>query len=101
MGVLDGCGRVVDGARSADDEKTVILAVDDCNGLFAALDDCLECGGRGWDLGGEELGWYKGILTDDCKLVSILLAVEPEPGGGGFVLRVSSMISLKFMVGMW
>jgi hypothetical protein len=57
----------VHGARTADDEETVIALLDDLNGLFAALEDGRDgvCG-RG-DLRCEELGLDERVLTEDWR----------------------------------
>jgi hypothetical protein len=57
----------VHGARTADDEKTVIALLDDLNGLFAALEN----GGNGvcgsGDLRCEKLGLDERVLTEDWR----------------------------------
>jgi hypothetical protein len=55
----------VHGARTANDEKTVIALLDDLNSLFAALEN----GGlgvcRGRDLRSEKLGLDKRVVAED------------------------------------
>jgi len=65
--VLDGSLGVVHGARTADDEKTVIALLNDLNGLFAALEHSRDgvCGSG--DLRSEELGLDERVLTEDWR----------------------------------
>lgn len=68
--VLEGGGWVVDGAWADDDEKAVVLAHDNLNGILAALDDGLEGGIGDWNLREEELRWDQWILTENCIVIT-------------------------------
>jgi hypothetical protein len=52
-------------AGSDHDQQAVIFLCDDARSLFATLDDCLL--GVGWNgnLGGEELGWDEGVVSEN------------------------------------
>lgn len=67
LAVLEGSGRVVDGAWAADDEKAVGCAHDDLNGILATLHDGLEGGLGDGDLREEQLRWDQWILAKDWE----------------------------------
>jgi hypothetical protein len=67
--VLLGGSRVVDGARTNDDEKSVALAEDNVGSILTALDNGL-CGLLGQrDLGGEESRRDQRILSKDSGII--------------------------------
>jgi hypothetical protein len=65
LAVLDGGLWVMEGAWTADDEKTVGSAHDDLNGILATLDDDLLCSFGDGDFGEKQLRWDQRILTKD------------------------------------
>jgi hypothetical protein len=67
VAVLEGGGGVVDGARADDDEQAVVVAHDDALGLATALDDGLQGGIGGGELGDEQARRDERVLALDCK----------------------------------
>lgn len=67
--VLQRGGWIVDGAWTDDDQKAVVLAHDNLDGILATLNDGLEGRLGDWDLGEEELRWDQWILTKNCIVV--------------------------------
>lgn len=63
--VLDGCLGVVQRARAADDEETVIFLSDDLDGLLTALDNRLKRCGSGREFRGEQLRGDERVIAKD------------------------------------
>ena len=64
--VLDGGFRIVEGARSAHNQETVILLLDDLDGFATTLEDCRVGFRGGWDFGCEDLRRNQRIVAEDC-----------------------------------
>lgn len=67
VAVFEGHFRVVDGARSDHDEKTVVFLGDDLDAFFTAANYCLFGSLCDGDLGGQELGRDERVVAKDWE----------------------------------